>query len=253
MIRSADRTLPVDLSLPSLRQPQPSHFIPPLQCLGDQFLSGSTCHFRTIVSQPFAQNSYLAWLDHRGDCLVVDPGFEPDAIIEELDRRQLHPAAILNTHAHFDHVAGNQALKDKWPDCPLIIGDREAFKLQEPRENLSGLFGLPLTSPPADQTVSDGEQISYAGFDLLVREIPGHSSGHVVFIWREGDPPVVFGGDVLFAGSVGRTDFPGGDHRLLIRGIHEKLYSLPDATLVLPGHGETTTIGAERRDNPFTA
>jgi len=210
------------------------------------------CRLAAIVSRPFEENSYIAWLEGRGDCLVVDPGLEPDKILAALDEEGLTPAAILITHAHSDHIAGNGALKRRWPACPLVIGANEADKLTDPRKNLSAGFGLALVSPPADVTVVDGQQYSAAGFDLLVREIPGHSSGHVVFIWMAGTPPLVLGGDVLFAGSVGRTDeMVGGDFRLLARGIREKLYTLPDETIVLPGHGEPTTIGEEKRSNPF--
>ena len=133
-----------------------------------------------------------------------------------------------------------------------MIGEHETGKLSDPRLNLSADHGTPVTSPPADATVRDGEVYQAAGFDLLVREVPGHSSGHVVFIWQAGEPQIVFGGDVLFAGSIGRTDEKvGGSFDLLARGIHEKLFNLPDDTIVLPGHGPPTTIGEEKRSNPF--
>jgi hydroxyacylglutathione hydrolase len=205
----------------------------------------------TVVSRPFEENSYIAWREGRQDAIVVDPGFEPDAIFEAFERYHLTPAAILNTHGHSDHIAGNGALKERWPTCPLVIGVNETAKLSDPMQNLSGLFGLSLVSPPADQTLADGDQYSVAGFEFLVQEIPGHSSGHIVFISQQDRPMVVFGGDVLFAGSIGRTDFPDGDFEQLSQGIREKLYILPDDTVVLPGHGEATTIGREKRSNPF--
>ena len=206
----------------------------------------------TVVSRPFQENTFVAWLVGRTDCLVIDPGLEPDRIMELLDDEQLIPAAILNTHGHSDHIAGNRAMKDRWPDCPLVIGEHETAKLADPRLNLSADFGIALVSPPADATVRDGEIYRTAGFDLLVREIPGHSSGHVVFIWQAGLPPLVFGGDVLFAGSVGRTDeMVGGNFGQLSSGIREKLFILPDDTIVFPGHGPATTIGEEKRSNPF--
>ncbi len=124
--------------------------------------------------------------------------------------------------------------------------------MSDPRLNLSADYGTPVTSPPADATVRDGEIYQAAGFDLLVREVPGHSSGHVVLIWQAGEPQIVFGGDVLFAGSIGRTDEKvGGSFDQLASGIHEKLFILPDNTIVLPGHGPPTTIGEEKRSNPF--
>jgi hydroxyacylglutathione hydrolase len=204
-----------------------------------------------IVSRPFDENSYIAWREGSGECIVFDPGFEPDLIFEALDRNGLRPAAILNTHGHSDHIAGNFAMKQRWPDCPLVIGVHETDKLSDPMRNLSGLFGAELTSPPADATVADGDSYAAAAIELLVREIPGHSSGHVVFISEHDRPMVVFGGDVLFAGSVGRTDFPDGDFDQLARGIREKLYTLPGDTIVYPGHGEATTIDREKRGNPF--
>lgn len=204
-----------------------------------------------IVSQPFAQVSYVAWRKHRDDAIVVDPGFDPGAILDLLQREGRRLAAILNTHGHSDHIAGNAAMKSHAAEAPLIIGRNEAHLLTDPAANLSAAFGLALTSPPADQLVDDGELIEVAGFQLRIREISGHSPGSVVFVAEEFDPPFVFAGDVLFAGSVGRTDFPGGSTQALIAGIRRHLFALPDATLVLPGHGPTTTVGAERRSNPF--
>jgi glyoxylase-like metal-dependent hydrolase (beta-lactamase superfamily II) len=203
-----------------------------------------------IVSAPFAEITYVAWRSGRTDALVVDPGFEVDAILEVLARHALRPAAILNTHGHVDHIAGNAGMKDAFPDVPLIIGKNEALLLSDSMANHSARFGMPITSPPADRLVTDGERIDLAGFSFEVREIPGHSPGSVVFVADEFDPPFVFGGDVLFAGSVGRTDL-GGDTKLLLSGIRAKLFNLPDGTLILPGHGPPTTIGAEREDNPF--
>jgi glyoxylase-like metal-dependent hydrolase (beta-lactamase superfamily II) len=204
-----------------------------------------------IESQPFGQVSYVVWREGRDDALVVDPGFEPRAILSVLEREGKRVAAILNTHGHADHIAGNQVLKAYAPDAPLIIGRNEAHLLTDPDANLSAAFGLPLTSPPADQLLSDGERVELAGLSFLVREIPGHSPGSLVLIADEYDPPFVLVGDVLFAGSVGRTDFPGGSSQALIQGIREHLFQLPDATLILPGHGPPTTIGTERRSNPF--
>ncbi|MEW4567271.1 MBL fold metallo-hydrolase [Tautonia sp. JC769] len=199
----------------------------------------------------FDQWSYLIGRPGRQDVLVVDPGFRTTHLLEALRRRSLRPAAILNTHGHSDHIAGNRALKEAFPDAPLIIGRNEAHLLTDPVANLSAAFGHELTSPPADRLVDDGETLDLAGFLLEVREIPGHSPGSVVFVARDESPPIVIGGDVLFAGSIGRFDFPGGDGRLLVSGIRTKLFNLPDETRVLPGHGPETTIGIERLRNPY--
>ena len=205
----------------------------------------------SIPSMPFDENSYIAHLEDRKDAIVVDPGLEPEKIFHVLDDRELQLAAILCTHGHSDHIAGNAAMKERWPDCPLVIGSGDAPKLTDPVANLSAPFGIELVSPPADRTVEAGDVIEYAGIKLEVRFTPGHSSGHVVFVLNELEPVQVFGGDVLFAGSIGRSDFPDGSFAVLKDSIDKHLFTLPDDTIVLPGHGPATTVGDEKRSNPF--
>jgi len=214
-------------------------------------MKNSAEKFVTITSVPFEENAYLAYFPSRADCVVFDPGLEPEKIVAAIEERKLEVAAILCTHGHADHIAGNRALKERWPDAPLIIGSGDAIKLIDATENLSAGFGMSITSPPADQTVDEGDVLEFAGFRFEVLETPGHSTGHVVFVASELSPIQVLGGDVLFAGSVGRTDFPDCSFEVLERSIREKLYPLPDDTVVLPGHGPTTTIGKEKRTNPF--
>ena len=204
----------------------------------------------TLVSMPFAENTYVAWREGFTDALVIDPGLEPDLILEFLSERQLRPAAILNTHGHADHIGGNGVLKDAFPNASLIIGRNEAHLLTDADANLSAPFGMAIVSPPADQLVQEGDTLDLAGIRLEVLEIPGHSPGHVVFVHRA-TPTIVFGGDVLFRGSVGRTDFPGGSADRLFAGIRSKLFTLPDDTVVYPGHGPVTQTGFEKRTNPF--
>jgi glyoxylase-like metal-dependent hydrolase (beta-lactamase superfamily II) len=203
------------------------------------------------VSKPFEENTYIARRGQRDDCLVVDPGLEPGKVIEFLERASLAPAAILITHGHSDHIGGNHALKDRWPECPIVIGQDDAPKLTDSVKNLSAPFGLSITSPKPDQLVAEGDSYSAAGFDLSVLETPGHSIGHVVFVWKSASPWVVFAGDVLFQGSIGRTDFPDGSFEQLAGAIHTKLFTMPDDTIILPGHGPPTTIGDEKRLNPY--
>lgn len=211
----------------------------------------SDINITAVVSMPFEENTFVASIKQRNDCLVVDPGLEPDKVVQHLEQAKLVPAAILNTHGHSDHIAGNRLFKQRWPDCPLVIGHGDAPKLTDSTLNLSAPFGLEIVSPEADVLVSDGEHYTAAGCELEVLEIPGHSCGHVVYVWKGGTPWVIFGGDVLFQGSIGRTDFPDGSFQQLATAIHSKLFTLPDDTIVLPGHGPATTLGNEKQNNPF--
>ena len=211
----------------------------------------ATLRIETVVSALFQQNAFVVWRDGASAALVVDPGFDSDSILALLSRERLQPVAILNTHGHADHIAGNASILAAFPGTPLLIGRNEAHLLTDSDANLSAPFGLPIISPPADRLVDDGERVELAGISMLVREIPGHSPGSVVFILDEETPPQVLAGDVLFAGSVGRCDFPGGSQKTLVAGIRSKLFTLPDNAVIWPGHGPATTVGEERRTNPY--
>jgi len=210
----------------------------------------SSIQIHTIISLPFEENTYVVWLPGRRDALVIDPGLEPELILDFLRQEPLEVAAILNTHGHADHIAGNEALKQAYPQAPLIIGARDAPMLTDAQANLSAPFGMAIISPEADRLVREGDTVEAAGFRLEVLDIPGHSPGHVVFVLRR-DPILVFGGDVLFRGSIGRCDFPGSDGKLLCEGIRTKLFALPPESVVYPGHGPVTTVGQEKRTNPY--
>lgn len=206
---------------------------------------------QTIESEPFGENSYVVWRPGADRAFVIDPGFEPELILQFLADRGLTLDAIVCTHGHVDHIAGNRAMKEATPAAPIVIGVGDVDMLVDAGLNLSAGFGLPVTSPPADRTVREGDVLTAAGIELDVWELPGHSPGHVVYRVQGSDPPLVFGGDVLFRGGIGRTDFPGGSFEQLVGGIRAKLWPLPDATVVYPGHGPVTTIGHEKRTNPF--
>jgi glyoxylase-like metal-dependent hydrolase (beta-lactamase superfamily II) len=205
---------------------------------------------QTIVSEPFEENSYIVGRVDDREVVVIDPGFEPERILDEIESNDLVLVGILNTHGHPDHIAGNAALKAAFPNAPLLIGRGDAAMLTDAERNLSAAFGIPLVSPPADRLLDEGDRCDLAGLTFEVVEIPGHSPGHIVFVVR-GEPIRVFGGDVLFRGSIGRTDFPGGSFEQLVHGIRRKLWSFPSNAVVYPGHGPVTTIGHERQTNPF--
>jgi glyoxylase-like metal-dependent hydrolase (beta-lactamase superfamily II) len=204
-----------------------------------------------IESLPFSENTYVVWRPERREALIVDPGFDVRSILALVEREGLTPVAILNTHGHADHITGNTAMKNAFPDAPLFIGKNEAHLLTDANANLSAPFGMPVVSPPADRLLNEGDRLELAGLTFEIREIPGHSPGSIVFYCDQTEPPFVLSGDVLFEGSVGRTDFPGGSMRQLETGIRTKLFTLPENTVVLSGHGPATTIGDEFRHNPF--
>ena len=208
-----------------------------------------TARIEKVVSPTFDQNSYILHSGPGTGAVVLDPGFNVEELLRQLHCRELTVEAILLTHGHIDHIAGVGAIKALAPDAPVVIGTKDAAMLGDHEANLSAKYGLALTAPSADRLVEDGDALDYAGFRLAVSELPGHSPGHVVYHWAEGN--ALFGGDVLFAGSIGRTDFPGGSLPQLLLGIEVKLWPLPPETAVHPGHGPATTLGAERRTNPY--
>jgi glyoxylase-like metal-dependent hydrolase (beta-lactamase superfamily II) len=199
-----------------------------------------------IVVGPLMVNAYIvAWKPTR-DAIVVDPGDEAEVILERIKLLELNVNAILNTHGHGDHIGGNRDLK-KALDVPIIIGRLDAGMLTDPWQNMSAPFGMSTDSPPADRLLDESEAVEIGAGRLNVLHAPGHSSGSIILV---GDGFAIVG-DVLFAGSIGRTDFPGGSLELLLKMIREKIFPLGDGCRIFPGHGPETTVGQERRHNPF--
>lgn len=203
-----------------------------------------------IVVGPFQVNCYIVYCEGGGAAAVIDPGDDAEEILRSIARLGLRVTHIINTHGHADHMAANGALRDAFPEALIMIHGRDAHMLSDPAANLSVAFGYQATSPAADRLLEGNTAFEAAGVTFRVEHIAGHSPGSVCLI-PEVEPPAVFGGDTLFSGTVGRTDFPGGNMGLLVSGIREKILSMPDETVVYPGHGEITTVGAEKRDNVY--
>jgi len=202
---------------------------------------------------PFAARAVILADETSGDAMVVDPGFDASVIVRELHLRHLNPRAIVLTHAHLDHAYGIATVKEAFRDALVLLhgDDLPLFR------NLSAqaeMFGYPApNSVVEDGLLVDGQHLALGDGFVLIRHCPGHSPGHIVVIDDVIDAPVAVVGDVLFAGAVGRTDLWGGSFPQLERSIREVLYRLPEHTRVVPGHGADTTIGHERRHNPFVA
>ncbi len=183
------------------------------------------------------------------DCLVIDPGADPEELIDLLDRQPLNPVATILTHGHADHIVGTAVLRQDHPQMRVYIHRLDAPMLTDPEANLSVYLGRLFAGEPADVLLEDGDTIDLAGVRLKVLHTPGHSPGGVCLYASQEN--LVFVGDTLFAGSIGRSDFEGGDESLLLESIRTRLLTLPDATAVYPGHGMRTTIGREKRANPY--
>ena len=198
----------------------------------------------------FETNCYVVRVDEAArDCLVIDPGFDAEQVVEFLTEQKLNPVAVILTHGHVDHIIGLDVLRRQFPDAKVFIHRLDAEMLANAAANLSTFVAGSYTAEPADVLVEEGQTIEEAGIRFEVLHTPGHTPGGLCLYARQ--EGLVFVGDTLFADGVGRTDFPGGDMGELIRGIKAKLLTLPDNTVIYPGHGMRSTIGREKRANPF--
>lgn len=193
---------------------------------------------------PMGANCYVVSDPSAKEAFIIDPGGESGRIKALLKGKGLSLKFIINTHGHGDHILANGSF-----DVPVYIHRLEKEFLTDPEKNLSGMFGFLFKAPKATKLLEDGDRISIAGLKLEIIHTPGHTPGGIS-IKLDG---VVFTGDTLFSGSIGRTDLPYGDEKAIFASIRNKLFTLSDETVIYPGHGETSTIGKERRTNPFLA
>jgi hydroxyacylglutathione hydrolase len=208
---------------------------------------------KTIVFNPFAENTYLLF-DETRECIIIDPGCytseEQEHLTKVIERESLIIVGLLNTHCHIDHVLGNAFVKNTF-NLPLQIPENEVQTFSAV-PGYAANYGFPAYEhATVDQLIKPNELIKFGQSEVGALYVPGHSAGHIAFV-NESEK-ICIGGDVLFNGSIGRTDLPGGNFDILIKSIQEQLFNLPDDTVVYPGHGSTTTIGQEKNDNPFCA
>jgi glyoxylase-like metal-dependent hydrolase (beta-lactamase superfamily II) len=204
--------------------------------------------FDTIVVGPLGVNCSILGCEETGQGVVVDPGDEAERILAQVQQRGLAITAIINTHGHFDHVGANRQLTQA-TGAPLYIHQADAPMLERVAKT-AAMYGLPgENSPQPDCLLEDGMLIEFGTHRLQVIHTPGHTQGGCC-LYLEAESTLI-AGDTLFADGVGRTDLPGGSHQQLVESIKNRLFTLPDQVQVYPGHGPTTTIGHEKRHNPY--
>ena len=202
----------------------------------------------SLMLGSYQTNCYLA-ADDDGVCAVIDPGYTPERVLEAAQRYGLTIRAVLLTHGHFDHMMAAKDLKEAW-NAPIYACEKEVEVLADSRKSLvTNYYREPYTLTP-DVTVKEGDELSIAGFTWKVFETPGHTIGSCCYYIEKED--VLFSGDTLFAGSYGRTDFPTGSGRQIAESVRRLLSTLPEDTMVYPGHMDTTTIGFEKKYNPLS-
>jgi len=202
---------------------------------------------KCLTVGPLLANCYLVWCEETKEAVVIDPGAEGEKIVSEIEKEHLRVKYIINTHGHVDHISANREVKNRTGAKILIHAD-DAPLLTNPQLNLSSYLGAPVTGPPPDVLLCEGEEIEIGNnLKLEVIHTPGHTRGGICLLADK----VVFTGDTLFAGSVGRTDFPGGSYTELLDSIKKKILTLGDDYVIYPGHGPASTVGEERRNNPF--
>jgi len=195
---------------------------------------------------PMQVNCYILADKVGGEAIIIDPGAQTRLIQKVLDKHKFKPAFVVNTHGHYDHIGSDDAF-----GVPVYIHSADAACLKEPKLNLSFFFGVPSEVKSEVRILEEDQILKLEGIELKVLHLPGHTAGGIGLLLQEPDEHMVFTGDSLFYLSIGRTDLAGGSESLLLKVIKEKLLNLPDDTKVYPGHGPSSTIGEEKKNNPF--
>ena len=203
----------------------------------------------------FGINTYVVWDQEQRECAVIDPGIideeERSALKQFIERENLSVTHLINTHLHVDHAIGNRVVaKDYGVKLEAHMADAFLGKML-PAQSEAFAIGVRADEAEISISLKDGDIIKIGSGELKVIHVPGHSPGHIALYCEKANPPFLIAGDVIFQRSIGRTDLPGGDFSTIIASIKEKLFKLPDATIIYPGHGPATTIGEEKRENPY--
>ncbi|MFN0012554.1 MAG: MBL fold metallo-hydrolase [Phycisphaerales bacterium] len=214
--------------------------------------TGTPVEVHAFPLGPYETNCYIVRPAGSSGCWIIDASFGGKALVQAAKRLGATPELLILTHAHLDHIAGVDEVRAAYPALPILIHTAERHWLTDPQANLSALSGFPVTCAAATRLLNEGEILTLGPTSWRVLHTPGHSPGGIgLYHAPAAGPGILLAGDTLFAGSVGRSDFPGSDPKVLAASIREKLYTLPDDTIVYPGHGPPTTIGKEKRFNPF--